>query len=248
MNGMPARVLLAAVLCALLPAFALADVPNRPKEALHEAIVPHGVGAARGWCSILYWNICSGWTWRYSDWQAGDEVGVIYDLPEDCGVPPGSWGDMVGLWWYWRSTRPGWGYTVSYTAYRVDADNCKVGGSLHTVSGHDPTERWNYIPSWDFWLPGACRLALAASWEKGGLPHFCTDNNERNLAAPNACPNYEVGPERTFYWGGSATQYCPPLVFSDAGGPVDAMADASFWFPDVETEPSSWGRVKALFR
>ncbi|MFH1680789.1 MAG: hypothetical protein ABIH26_09100, partial [Candidatus Eisenbacteria bacterium] len=78
MKGMPGRVLVSAVLCALLSSAALADVPNRPKEAVRDAIVPHGIGGATGQCSVVYYNICSGWMWLYSGWEQGDEAGVAF--------------------------------------------------------------------------------------------------------------------------------------------------------------------------
>ncbi|MFH1680454.1 MAG: hypothetical protein ABIH26_07400, partial [Candidatus Eisenbacteria bacterium] len=168
-----------------------------------------------------------------------------FDLPDDCGMREC---DVTAFWWYWRYTMPGYSYTVSYSLYDLDPQFCKVGPPLATVQGPDPMERWNHLPSFPGGLGMSDRVAIIASWDKGTLPYFCTDNNVKNYAAPNLCGGYALGPIRSFFWGGLATQYCPPLYLGDALGPVDCLMDASFWCWETRTEPTSWGRVKTLFR
>ncbi|RPJ43891.1 MAG: hypothetical protein EHM19_07805 [Candidatus Latescibacterota bacterium] len=244
----PQAILLLAALTLLLAAAAFADVPNRPRAALNEAIAPHATGGSRNYCSIIYYNLCSGWLWTYSGFAAGDEVGVSFDMPADCGMYPGEIVTNYSFWWYWRYTAPGWGYTITYRMYDLDAQLCKVGSPIYVIAGQDPTERWNYYPGFGMcWEP---QVAITATYDKGGLPRFATDNNDASYSAPNGCPGFVIGPIHSHYWGGLATQYCPPQYFADNYGAVDCLMDALFdtYLWDSTKQPSSWTAVKSLFR
>jgi hypothetical protein len=228
-------------------AMAFAEVPNRPMSATNEAIAPHSSGGATGFCSIVYYNLCAGWLWTYSGWVAGDEPGVAFDLPTDCGKLPGETCQNTHFWWYWRYTTPGWGYTITYDLYNLDANLCKAGASLGTLAAQDPTERWNYGV-----VPGVITAdwaAIVSKFDKGGLPRFATDNNNMSYAAPLACPGFVIGPIHTFFWGGLTTQYCPPQYFADNYGAVDCLMDAGFDCTGIiGTQDASWSGVKNLFR
>jgi hypothetical protein len=229
---------------------ARADIPNRPSVPVKEAVSPHDRGAASGTCSIVYYNLCSGWLWVWSGWEPGDEVGVVFDLPADCGALPNEVCTNTEFWWYWRYTSPGWGYTITFNLYRVDEDGCKVGASLATIAGYDPSGAHYPGP---LVFPEVVdltgRVAIAATWDKGTLPHLATDNNAKNLAAPVLCPGYSPSPVHSFFYGGPSAPYCPPLDFQDSHGPVQILMDASFeCHPGTGTAESSWSAVKTLFR
>jgi hypothetical protein len=247
MRRHPLRLLgILVILLLVLPAVVSSDVPRRPREAVNEAIAPHGMGGARAFCSIVYYNLCSGWLWTYSGFVAGDQAGVMFDLPTDCSgsIDPVF---ITHFWWYWRYTTPGWGYTITYDLYKLDANLCKNGAPQGTLAAQDPTERWNYyiIPGQVYYSP---QIALTATYDKGGLPRFVTENNNMSYQAPGACPGYSVGPIHTFFWGGTTTQYCPPQYFADNYGAVDCLMDAGIEVMEGGTEPSSWSKVKTLFR
>ena len=72
------KLLLVALLSTAFAAGAFADIPT--PTAVQEAITPHSSGGATGFCSIVYYNICSGWIWIYSGWALGDEPGIAFDL------------------------------------------------------------------------------------------------------------------------------------------------------------------------
>ncbi|RPJ45392.1 MAG: hypothetical protein EHM19_05465 [Candidatus Latescibacterota bacterium] len=240
------KLLLVGLLALAVVASAFADVPNRPMTAANEAIAPYGTGGATGFCSIVYYNLCSGWLWTYSGFAAGDEPGVAFDMPTDCGKLAGETCVNNVFWWYWRYTTPGWGYTITYKMYNLDAQLCKLGAPVGVLAAQDPTERWNTGS-----VPGVATtdwLALTATYDKGGLPRFATDNNNASVAAPVACPGWVIGPLHTLYWGGTLTQYCPPQYFADGIGAVDALMDAGFTCSPTAVEDASWTGVKSLFR
>jgi hypothetical protein len=178
----------------------------------------------------------------------GDEVGVIFDLPLDCGKQPGETCVNTGFWWYWRYTAPARAF-INYNMYNVDAQGCKQGAPLGTLTYVSPTERWNHYPG----LGGPIssdHVAIIASWDYLlWLPYLATDNNVHNLADPANCPGYV--PHNAIHsvaWKWHETTYCPPSPFSDAAGPVEIIMEASFSCGPVATEPESWTGVKQLFR
>ncbi|MBN1826174.1 MAG: hypothetical protein JW958_07905 [Candidatus Eisenbacteria bacterium] len=241
------KLLLVAFLALALAATAFGDV-NRPHQAVQEAIAPHGDGGATGFCSIIYYNLCAGWLWTWSGWAPGDEVGVYFDLPADCGKLAGECCENLGSWWYWRYTLPTYGYEVHVDLWELDASFCKtsyVGGSA-TI---DPIERWNNFGGLGTVSSDYCGLMM--TWVLGTLPRFASTNNVANIAAPNPCAGFVVPtiPGHTFYWGGAVTQYCPPQYLADGLGPSEGFIDASFdCQTGIATEPASWGEVKGLFR
>ncbi len=202
-------------------------------------------------CTIVYYNFCSGWIWLWSDWNAGDQVGVTFDLPTDC-----SWGNNIyyfcniGSFWYWRYTAPGYGFTITYDLYETDASGC-LSGSSHGSSTMDPVERWNFTGG----LGCAYDVvpAVTATWDQGTLPYAATDNNASNLNAGPACisdPGTPGTGTSLQYAAAGSTVYCPPIAFADGVGYVDLIM-ASFFscacYPDA-TKDASWGEIKSLFQ
>lgn len=245
------RLLLILFLLFALALSAWADIPNRPCVPVKETVALDDRGAASGSCSIVYYNLCSRWLWVWSDWNQGDEVGVVFDLPADCGALPNEVCTNTEFWWYWRYTTPGWGYTITFNLYQVNEEGCKVGASLATIPRYDPFGE--HGPPGPIVFPEVVdltgRVAITATWDKGTLPRLATDNNAKNLAAPVLCPGYSPSPAHSFFYGGPSAPYCPPLPFEDAHGPVQILMDASFECrPVIGTAESSWSAVKTLFR
>jgi len=243
----------ALALVALLVSTATADIPFQ-RQAVQEAIVPPGrVEGGTGTCSVVYYNICSGWFWLWSpftdrDGRWMDQIGVVFDLPEDCGKAPGSECTHLGFWWYWRYTRPGYGYTLSYHLWNADDGNCKVGPAIGALYRQDPVERWNYYPG--LGSTTSDYVTITATMDKGALPYWVTDNNHKNAAAPIRCAGWP-GPieKHSFIFGeGYQGTICPTYYVGDQLGPVQFLMRASFSCPETSIEPASWGTIKSLFR
>ncbi len=194
---------------------------------------------------IQYYNLCSNWMWVWS--LGGGEIGVVFDLPGDCNKQSGEYCTNTGFWWYWIWTMPGYDYLVNYDLWNLDLDYCKTGGSQGSISGDDPVQGWNCYPG--LGTVDADFAGITATRQQS-TPGPVTDNNKRNLQAPDACPGYEIRPAHSFFFGNYETQYCPPAaIFQDSYGPVQLIMDASFSCEEpTSTEPASWGAVKSLFR
>ncbi len=240
------KLLLITLLSLTLALSLFADV-NLPRSAVQTGVEDIKVGGAgAGNCSIIYYNLCSGWIWLYSGFAAGDEVGVIFDLVGDCGKLPGAIICNTQGFWYWRFTSPKRGFTVSYNLFEADSIGCKVGASLGSLANSDPVERWNLLPG--LGCVSGNMAVISATFDAGTLPYLGTDDNESNAAGGPNCLGIGAGTGNSVYYGRpSRTQYCPPLYFSDGIGPVDFMMDAS-WYSITATEDASWGDVKSLFK
>ncbi len=240
------KLLLVSFLSLALAMGVIADV-NKTKTALQtgaEDIKAAGAGA--GTCSIIYYNLCSGWIWIYSGFAAGDEVGVIFDLVADCGKLPGETCCMTHGFWYWRFTSPTYGFTVSYGLFEVDANGCKTA-QTGGLAFSDPAERWNLLPG--LGCVTGDQAVICATFDAGTLPYMGTDNNQSNAAGGPNCLGIGAGTGNSVFYGNpGATQYCPPQYFGDAIGPVDIMMDAGWICGTNATEDASWGDVKSLFR
>jgi hypothetical protein len=238
--------LAALAILALAAGATYADIKSVPRMAIEDAVTPHATGGATGACSIVYYNLCR-WLYLYGFHQ-GDEAGVLFDLPLDCGKQAGETCMNTGFWWYWRFTAPNRTF-IDYSLYGVDAQGCKQGTPLGTLTHMSPTERWNHYPG----LGGPFafdRVAIIVSYDGAlAMPRVTTDNNVTNMGDPTNCPGYvphTVG--HSVFWRYQGNTYCPPVGFADALGPVELIMEASFSCEPVATEDESWSGVKRLFR
>lgn len=242
------RLLLVSSLTLFVAGASLADV-------IHERIAerdpglapPSGQSTLTGACTVVYYNLCSGWLWLWSGFRESDEIGVIFDLPNSCGKEPGEVCTNTDIWWYWRYTQPGrYGFYISYSMYEVDENGCKVGLPIGTLNGIDPHERWNHMTG--LGSATADRVAIVATWDSGTLPYAATDNNASNANAAGCGGLIGTGNSVQFVDGGGATVYCPPARFTDGLGYIDLVMLARFTCETTDTETMSWGEIKSLFQ
>ena len=226
-------------------AFAAGAVADIDKFAMQEAVVPHSDGGATGACSIIYYNLCSGWLWLFSGFVPGDMAGVVFDLPTDCNKVVGEDCANTGFWWYWRYTLPDYGYSLSYDLYEVDANMC-LTTSVGSLAAQDPVERWNYYAGLGSTIGDFA--AIVATWDGGTLPYLGTEHNTNNAGSPVACPGFVLTVGHGYIWGNVGSVYCPPYHIAHDGY-VDVLMDAGFECPTPSsTEDASWGGIKNLFR
>lgn len=223
-----------------LGSIAAADMPV-PAQAIQEPIFGHGTGGATGFCSLAYYDYCSGWIWLYYS-GPGYWNGVVYDLPEECGKPPGAPCYNTHFWWYWRYTmfNRQW---VNYQVYEVDSTNCLVGEPLLEVNHFSPLERWNYHSG--FGSSTADKVGFIAQAYNYGAPMMASDHNVWNQSV--GCGTIPTV-YRSYRFIEDDLVLCPPVPFEDPLGPVNILMDAGFDCQTTGIEPASWGGVKNLFR
>ena len=243
------KLLLVSALTLAVAFGAFADIVNKTSVAEHTPGIaaPVAGGGGTGPCTLVYYNFCSGWIWIWSGFNAGDEIGVAFDLPADCGKLPGEHCCHTGHFWYWRYTSPGYGFTVTYNLYETDAQVCLLGASVGSAV-LDPIERWNYTAG--LGCVSGDVAALTATFDKGTLPYAATDNNASNLNAGPACITDPGTPGlgTSLQWVvAGTTVYCPPAAFADGVGYTDLAMQAYFECGSA-TEDASWGEIKSLFQ
>ncbi len=217
---------------------------NIEKRSVFEgARLFHQIGSGRaGNCTIVQYDVCGGWIWSWEGFSAGDEIGVVFDLPGDCSKEVGGDCTNNGIWWYWRNTIPGRGFTIRYELWALDGSGCKTGSSLGSYT-HDPTEGWNQVGG--IGSTSADDVAVIAVFN-GAFPYASSDNNVRNANEAVPCG---VGSANSFQFASAGSPTCLPAQFDDVLGPVDLMAYASFTCdPASDSDEESWGAIKSLFR
>lgn len=211
---------------------------------------------------IRYYNTCTGWTWVWSGWEGGEEVGVVVNRPPDwaaCGEDgQGTLGTLLldGTWIATRSGVPS-GYGFTGTISVRNGQGCSGG-----VLASQP-----FLPAapadWHFTDWG--RLAVA-DWYTVVI-QWATPSGYRNPTQlysdhPAAGP---TGPEAcgmcypttrstaTRYYGVNGS-YCPSGVgLSDGVCDVELLVECSMGcFNPVGVgdrfEERSWGQIKGLYR
>jgi len=241
------KLLLVAALAISVVGLAYADLEFTPAKVPANLQESPGGGAA-GQCLVQYYNACSGWIYVWTGWLAGDMVGTIYDLPADCdpaAFEPGGCTLYEARFVIW-TVLPGWGYTVDFEVYDVDAQDCLVTPALAGMYDVD----FPSGPSW--WIlgnfgPVPDKHAFTMAWDTGIYPTIATDNPPSNYQAPYYCAGYVVD-GHSYVFAASGTPYCPPVFMNDGTYDVNLYARNTYDCVVVATEEESWGGVKNLFR
>jgi hypothetical protein len=207
------------------------------RHRMQEAVVPHEVRLApEATCSVIYYDVCSGWIWTWSGYQV--RYAVVFDLPGDCGKEAGQPCTNTGFWWYWRYTNPGYQFPVSYEMYASDSALCSVGPAIGVLENQDPIEGWNAYQGLGTTMSGFVGIvAISASF-----PMAATD-----AAASNLQVGCSPVPAIVHSVLGFASD-CPPAAMEDDAGPCNLLMDATFSCETTAAEHASWGAVKSLFR
>ncbi len=240
------RLLLASSLVILFAGSLLADMAHNPIAEYDPTLEPpSGQSTLTGSCTIVYYNTCSGWKWIWSGFRRDDAIGVIFDLPNECGKATGEMCTNSGIWWYWRWTMPGRGCGLYTSMYEVDATGCLVGSPINPTIYLDPWERWNYTPG--LGSTTADRVAIVAEWNNTA-PYLATDHNVSNENAAGCGGLIGTGNTVRFVDHDGPTVYCPPVAFADDLGYVDLIMRASFTCETTANDEASWGEIKSLFQ
>ncbi len=214
------------------------------RSSFEGALLQHQAATA-GNCTIIQYDICSGFVWTWSGLQPGDEIGVTFDLPALCSKSAGGSCTNNDVWWYWRNAVPGRGFTLTYEMYAADSAGCKTGALLGSV-GQDPVEGWNHAAT--LGTTTADMVVILARFN-GTFPYAISDNNVRNANGGAGCSGAGPGAGTSYRYKKQSTPYCPPIRFSDDLGYVDLLVKAAFTCEGpADNEEASWGGIKALFR
>ncbi len=195
-----------------------------------------------GTCANYKWfNLCSGYIWTYSGWEAGEGIGVAFGGPSQPCVTP-EWGCRVkrGIF-YFRNIIPQYGQTVDlYLDADCNNDGCREG-NLAASLNVDPGLRWNCI---DFGACVPCKGLILRQVHDGGVaPSFVTDGPHEAVCDPIHPPTH------SYYYGINGST-CVPWVGQPGTPPDDFLTwlIVNQWECFGPTNQTSWGAIKGKFQ
>jgi len=142
--------------------------------------------------NLRWYNVCSGYVWIFSDWAAGEGVGVLFGGPWQPSVRPDNHVRRVIT--YFRNVMANYQQTVDIF---LDVDNQGDGCPDITLAsdlGLDPGLRWN-CSDFNAWIPWNVNYLIVRQVHGGGTtPSFATDGRKASDCSP-------TGPAQSFYYG-----------------------------------------------
>jgi len=198
-----------------------------------------------GTCSVIYYNICTGWIWSWSNWAPGSRLGVAFDV---CGGHPGEAASLVVGWMYvTRVAPPGYGFTATVSVHTLDAEGCPLpdGGPSQPLL---PSPGWNGM-AWGANVPTSFAVVLTTGPGAGSPLAFASDHPAIGPSGPFACGNcYPAGrTTRSLWWGTAEEPRCPGLPLFDGTCDAELLWDVQVAFV-TPTQVSTWGGIKSLYR
>jgi hypothetical protein len=241
------RVILATALVAVL-AFAAPGVALEKSAARITDVEHDSAWRGTSTCSIVYYNICTGWIWNWSGWSPTDILGVSFD---SCCDPSAST-SVDGAFIYFTTGSPG-GYGFTGSVDIQDANNttgCPEGAVIANQSLL-PLSGWNQITfSGGAVVPdGSFAMSFTTGAGVGNPLTIATDHPAAGPTGPAACgtcyPTTRVN--HTFYWGTTASPLCPGSALNDTVCDAQYLWDAQVTCTTA-VESSNWAEIKALYR
>lgn len=237
--------------CALAPVAML--LPLTDAVALEKTSVsmlglehPDAWQAATNTVTMQYYNVCTGWTWAWSNWQDGEQVGVVArEGWLHCAYQLTTWSLVM-------SPAPsGYGFTGTMSLHAGSDCTSPVLSSQPYLPSHG----WNST-SWDVGYALSDPMLLRIEWSApGGFTNparLLSDHPAAGATGPQACgtcyPSTRVS--HSVHFGVDGT-YCPGIGLSDGVCDVEFLmefaADLAIDCP-VSVQSTTWGAIKALYR
>ncbi len=197
-----------------------------------------------GGCStnIAYYNVCNGWIWAWSGWEAGERIGVCYPV-DWCG----DYSRVFGSWHYAVAGNPsGYGYTGSMSLVVGNATHCPA----FTMDTQPilPAAGWNFL-QWNA-VPPPGPEGMLLLWTNGPVAGPVAWATEHPGGCDVCYPSSRV--VNSYRFGTASDPACPGLLFQEPGAcAAELIWDVEgFFIPwgTVSVDPASWGSVKALYR
>jgi hypothetical protein len=228
---------LSAVLALATSGFALERVSQRVSDDARA-----DGWTAQGTCSVIYYNICTGWIWLWS-FNLGSSFGICVD--SCCG--PGEASSLVASWQYFTTAGPsGYGFTGTVDVVAADANCCPVGAPIATQNLL-PVAGWNGL-AWGVNVPNKFILTFGTAVVPNYAPAI-TDHPLAGPTGPAACGTCypTTRTNHSFIYTYGPYSFCPGSTF------FDGLCDSQlFWDVQlscvVSVEESSWGSIKNLYR
>ena len=239
----------AARLAGLVAIAAIVGSISPPATALerHRGLVVDD-GPASDWnasqtCSVVYYNMCTGWTWIWDHFVDGERVGTVFETC--CGVDEEATLDSSWLYYPNAGVPAGRGFTGAISVYAVDDDDCPTGPPIAEASWL-PFTGWNQTLWTEVAVPSQFVVIHTLSDEHGfGLPVGISSDGPQSCGV---CFPTTRAPH-SYLYGTEVSPLCPGSPLQDLNCYVEWLALASFsCVQSSAVQESSWGAIKELYR
>jgi hypothetical protein len=200
-----------------------------------------------GTITIYYYNSCTGWVWVWSDWAAGDVVGVSVEDP--CAT---NWNFLTSTRVFVDTGAPaGYGYTGVISVSESGGEGCP--DVLLQEHPFLPTSGWNEH-EWTVQWPTNQDLTVTVTFGPGedNPATLVTDHPAAGATGPIACGTCypSTRPNWSYYFGTATSPLCPGSPFHDGVCDAQLLFDVVAFCNDTHSPviPTSWGSIKSLYR
>jgi hypothetical protein len=203
-------------------------------------------------CQVAYYNLCNGWIWVWSGWDAGDTFGVWFS-----GCCPGGFGtrSLLDTFLFFQQEAPsGYGFTGTLDVWNADGQGCPVAPPLRSTP-FLPTSNWNQVSfagspvdvsAGDFVI-----TVTTGNYTIGNPSGIASDHPAAGSTGPAACglcyPTTRA--TRSFYYGSSSGPFlCPGSPLFDNVCNAELLWDVDIRCSTTAVDGRSWGQIKKLYR
>ncbi len=202
--------------------------------------------AAGATCTVSYYNTCTGWAWTWGGWQGGDVVGMTVD--PCCGSEHPSTLLATNHYAWTGAGGPGRGFTGVVSIQAVDEHGCPT--SVLAQQSFLPRSGDNLV-QWDLQVPG--RFVMTVEHGSIGFPiatAWPTDHPTIGPTGPQACGTCYPADRIThsFRFGNVDSPLCPGSPFYDGTCNAELLYWSAAFACPTETDATSWGTIKGLYR
>lgn len=195
-------------------------------------------------CAVQYFNTCTGWIWCWDFSASGARAGTVFEACGDGGAH-----QLISTSAYFCTGVPcGRGFTGSIAFYAADANGCPAGQPIAKQAFCPPTG-WS-TKVWNIEVPSPFVMILeASSSHPFTVFNPASDHPSAGATGPAACGTCYPSdrPTRSFDFGTAAAPLCPPEPLDDGICNAELLLVASF-ASTVQADPSSWSKIKTLFK
>jgi hypothetical protein len=200
------------------------------------------------YCTLSYYNTCTGWIYVWGGWSVSDVVGVAFD-PASCPPKADECATLLGAWFYFRNTYPTYGYTAAVGCATQGSVPSHLGAVTYLSDPQEWIERWNWVDLANCHVGGGGVAIIhftatgPLSMATEALPLSCGGGSK----ICQTCPQ----PANSYYYGSLATgNFSGSSFYAGVYNPsaTDILMDIVVaCVGPTAVESSSWGNLKAMY-
>jgi hypothetical protein len=200
-------------------------------------------------CTLSYYNYCSGWVYVWSGWSPSDVIGIEIHTAE-CGPKALECRTLAAAWIYMVDSYPTYGFTAAGGCARWGDQPGHLGEVTYLEDPHEWYTGWNLVDM------ANCHIGedgyTIVHWVNAGPMATYTDARPLNCNPGDGSPPCMTCPQpwRSWYFGTLDYQFSGSPFYAGYYFPT---GNDLFWdiivscIGPTAVQPSSWGNIKAIY-